>query len=86
MPHALPRITCPKCLHEFEYGVTKKICNFCGEPFDGRGDRRYCSKLCKVKANNWRAWLRLKHSPEYREKRRKYMREYMRTYKAGKAK
>lgn len=80
MPGKLPMFTCPKCLHEFECGGTSKICRWCNKPFSGNGNRRYCTLVCKTQANNWRLWQRLRNDPEYKEKNRVYMKNYMRTY------
>lgn len=75
------KIVCPRCEHEFGLGYTYGTCLTCGEPFLIKGNKRYCSHKCRVKARNYRSYQRLKNDPKHRAYKLEYMRKYMRTYR-----
>lgn len=54
----------------------KLVCVRCGAEFEGRGNKRYCSKGCKTKNMNDRQKI-YQHRPEVAAKRREYARGYM---------
>lgn len=76
-----PRIICPKCSHEFEIKGRAKSCDWCSSRITAKGNKKYCSDICRIKGRRWHAYLKQKSDPNYKRDKREYMRYYMREYR-----
>ncbi len=66
--------------------VKTGVCIHCGNPFflgikRNAGSRLYCSRSCQIKSSN----MKSRKKESYQEKKRIYMREYMRKTREAKS-